>query len=316
LLQGYLFFSGCGGGSSGSGSSVVSEESDFLATDNENSQTQNTSSEFSSTESDKEAILSLIDFDDSGLLEGLQQEETEAIISSKKSRYKLADQRWYRSFNGNRSVNKDIQVLDDIAEVTISRTRNFNFNIDVDFDRVFGQKEANHASVRYAQFAKFASEGWKLIHTSMVEINMQENSLNTISINEVSASVNGTLRWIGTSPSQLMNIESELPTFYPGDEITVTVSVSNTNGGVKVFLHNKPFKRTGHTRRLMFDDGTTGGDKTAGDNIFTRTGTAPAPAGYYHVGIDVIDAEAFDDETSDNYRAYCWIFPYRVIASE
>ncbi len=141
---------------------------------------------------------------------------------------------------------------------------------------------------------------------------MRDSALNTISINELTATSEGKIKLSINSADTSINTEN-IPILTAGEAVVVKVETVNTNGDVTVYLNNCAFHKNNHSRRRIFDDGESEGDETEDDDIHTGTYTVPSTPGYYHVCIDVIDIFDLSNESStDNYRAYAWIFPYKV----
>lgn len=175
------------------------------------------------------------------------------------------------------------------------------------------EKMFRHVRTRRGTFTR-ESSGWRLTQISPVDASLEEPAQQTVQIEKVSASVNGSVVWEATSSSQRFDIPSGVPTFSPGDVVLVEVTVSNSNPSgcdpaSYVFLHRPGL--SGRVRDLMYDDGATEGDMAAGDGIYTRTYTIADRIGRHFAVVDLIAAAAFKDETT-SYNATAWGMPYLV----
>lgn len=297
--------SGSGSSSSGSGGSTVTQ--------------------------DKAEIENVIETDTTGLFKGFVDDSGTYQDSSKASKASAEQEAellsaydfdmrpwWYRSPAAPVTKTYTVQVTGDTALVTVNRQRDWVFNLDLDHDLTFGTKTAEHEAVRYAIFTRGSSvEGatnnsaWQLSSITVAEATMRDDTLDTLAIEELTATVGGETVFNHTAAAAYIDLD-DIPTLTAGAEVVVTAKATNSSGEVVVYLHNRAFRRLRHTRWIMFDDGQRGGDQTEGDDVYTGTYTVPTTPGYYHVAIDVISRSAFDDESTDNYSAYAWIFPYKV----
>ncbi len=296
--------SGSGSGSSGSGGSTATQ--------------------------DKAEIEEFIEADTTGLFKGFVDDSGTYQDSTKASKAAAEGQDdllsaydfemrpwWYRSPAAPVTKTYTVQVTGDTALVTVNRQRDWVFNLDLNHDLTFGTKTAEHEAVRYAIFTRGASvdastnSAWQLSSITVAEATMRDDTLDTLAIEELNATVDGETVFTHSSAAAYIDRE-DIPVLTAGAEVVVTAKATNSEGEVVVYLHNRAFRRVRHTRRIMFDDGVRGGDQTEGDDVYTGTYTVPSTPGYYHVAIDVISRTAFDDESTDNYSAYAWIFPYKV----
>ncbi|MDY6934816.1 MAG: hypothetical protein SVZ03_11445 [Spirochaetota bacterium] len=236
---------------------------------------------------------------------------------------------WYRRCH-RESRDITIHIEDGIADVTLITGLEGYFMIDVDGDRRCGKKEIQDTAVRYAVFErntidekKNGKGHWKLKELSPLEIQLQNEEKRTILILKVTALVDGETRFMVDDSAMMFGVPSELPHFSPGEVVKLTAKIENTNedGSEResyVYLHHSRrvlqpgMEKHRRRRHLIFDDGENGGDEVAGDNIFTGTYTIRNAAGFHHVGVDVLDAEMFEDETTQNYNSMAWVIPYII----
>jgi hypothetical protein len=175
------------------------------------------------------------------------------------------------------------------------------------------EKTFRHVRTRRGTFTR-ESSGWRLTQISPVDASLEDAAQQTVQIQKVSASVNGSVVWETTSSSLLFDVPSGIPTFAPETEVLVEVEVSNSNASgcdpaSYVFLHRPG--AFGRVRDLMYDDGATEGDKVAGDGIFSRAYTIGNAVGRHFAVVDLIDAATFKDQTTP-YNATAWGMPYLV----
>lgn len=236
---------------------------------------------------------------------------------------------WFRRVH---KTSRDIQIHieDGIANVAINTEIEGNFMIDIDYDHLFGEKAIQDIAVRYAVFEKNpidkispSGKRWKLVSISPVQIQLQDEEKRTISILEVKAAVDSETRLLLNDATKMFAVPSELSHFSPEEEVVLTAKIENLNddeteGDSLVYLHHSQrLRRPGMgnhkcRRHLLYDDGVNGGDEIAGDNIFTGTFIIPDITGYHRAAIDVLDAEMFEDETTQNYNSMAWAMPYIV----
>ncbi len=228
---------------------------------------------------------------------------------------------WWR---GNlRLTNRDvaISINRDIASVKVTDKITGELFVDNTNDLQFNpwSKPFNDTIIRYAEFVRVLPGHWNLTKISPVDVDLTDDTKQTVEILSVKASVGSSVVWESTSSSTLYNVPAGLPTFKPNDVVLVEAKISNSttstfcSPNTYVFLHRPgllcPF---GRCRDIMYDDGINGGDKVAGDGIFSRTYTIGHHIGYHFAAVDVIDTETFMDQTT-NYNSTAWGMPYRVV---
>ncbi len=131
--------------------------------------------------------------------------------------------------------------------------------------------------------------GWRLIKVSGAEIASVPTTKEIVSLEISSPSVNRVI----TDPLELVPV-SELPTFQPGERVTLRVTTTDENDFV--FLHVGGLKDEFHP---------------VGGGVFEGTWTVGDRIGRRRVAVDVIDRETlFDDEAP--YDSMIWAFHFRV----
>ncbi len=215
----------------------------------------------------------------------------------------------------------DISITDSTAYVTvIDKVKGLLF-VDSTDDMWINPwvKSFFDTLTRHAELIK-GFDGWQLSKISPLDISLIDPAQQTVHIQWVRASANGEIAWEALSSSQLFEVPEGISTFSPGTVVLVEVKVTNTNitacaQDSFVFLHHPggpPDKPRMMARDMMFDDGIYGGDKTAGDGIFSRTYTIGPVPGRYFATIDVIDVETFMGESTP-YNSTAWGMPFIVV---
>jgi len=135
--------------------------------------------------------------------------------------------------------------------------------------------------------------GWRLAALSSAEVVSDPVTKDIVSVEIISHSVNQTI----TDPLAQVRVR-ELPTFQPGEEVTLRVHTTDPTD--YVFLHSGPFKDEFHP---------------VGDGVFEGTWTVGERRGARLVAVDVIDKETlFDDEAP--YDSAAWVLHYRVAGED
>lgn len=139
------------------------------------------------------------------------------------------------------------------------------------------------------------------------------NAACPITITEIKAEVNrttGKYIWSLTDPNKLLT-KSELPTFYPSDTVTVTVTVSVTGDSSWAFLHHAVRHTAGgiHIRDPFYKVNT---------NTFRRTWVIASDVSgvilpvVRHSAIDIIGWQTLWGRTNGTYYCRAWALPYIV----
>ncbi len=302
----------------------------FLITGLVSSCSKSTKSSVTSSVSDKSQIQELIDADpDLFSVDPTEDEDVSyspTLISTPFMAKQLTEAQeatlpvgWGRRRLGVTEKDIDIHIEGNTAYVTITKRVEGTLYVDRTDDHIRnpGSKPIDDRVTKKAYFEKVFGH-WQLLELSCVDIELTEQSKQTVSITSVEAigtNSQGAVTYTITSPSELMNISTELPTFLKGTEVKVIATVENSNQEwtppVFVFLHyGKPFQN--HKREQMFDDGTHG-DEVAGDGKYTNTWTIGSNASIYrHAAVDVLDAGCLQNEDEDDYNSVAWRIPYKA----
>ncbi len=197
---------------------------------------------------------------------------------------------------------------------------------------IIHRKRLNHVAKRNATFVRRTSSDvnsdhgrrhWRLAEVSLGQGNSRPEA--TIRINEISVvSSNGDSLGFVDPLHTFLEIPDDIPSFVPGDVVTVTVKLVNTtanpvdpfgNGSTETLLLHYGTNRHHHARK-EFD--YVGEDPITGDQVYQgtwRIGQEPFRA--YHAVIDAIDnGTIYDDDASTYpYNSMTWGIPYRVVDS-
>lgn len=197
------------------------------------------------------------------------------------------------------------------------------------------RKRLNHVVRRYAVYARHTRDnasdqlsdhrrGWHLDKISMGDGNSLPN--HTITINEMTVVSSGGYNRTFTNPLEtIYDSRDDLPTFSPGDSVTVTVKLRNetlnpvdpdSSGSTEKVLLHFGTNRHHHARKAFRYAGT---DPVSGDQLYVGSWTVRQEAGgIYHAIVDVIDnGTIFDsDARTYPYNSRTWSTPYRVAVTD
>lgn len=221
---------------------------------------------------------------------------------------------WYRKKQGSLTRDISISEVNDTAIVTITANWQGKLYVDRTRDgkRNPGTKPIAVTGVKKAYFEKIFGI-WNLKKVSCVDHDLTDKTKQTVEIVQVEAKTSDK-NYIISDPGNLMSLDSELPTFSVGTQVTVIATVTNTSQAwtppVFVYVHHgMPWA---HNRQLMYDDGTNG-DEVAADGKYTRIYTIDAGDKVYRSAfIDVLDSGCLQNETTDDYNSTAWRIPYKV----
>jgi hypothetical protein len=230
---------------------------------------------------------------------------------------------WFRGDFKHLSRDVNITIVGDTASVKVTDKISGNLYVDNTPDTIINpwHKPFNDTITRYAEFVRVLPGHWNLTKISPVDVDLTDTTQQTVQIQKVTASVGNQVVWEAASSSALYAVPNGLPTFKPDDVVLVEAQISNSTNSTLcspatyVLLHRPGpcfFRRC---RDVMYDDGTNGGDKVAGDGIFSRTYTIGQHIGYHFAAVDVIDAETYMNDTTD-YNSTAWGIPYRVVPAQ
>lgn len=221
---------------------------------------------------------------------------------------------WFRKKEGGPTKTITVSENNNTATVTISTNWHGKLYVDRTRDgkRNPGTKPIADTGVKKAYFEKIYGI-WTLKKVSCVDHDLTDKTKQTVEIVQVEAKTPDK-NYVITDPGNLMSLDSELPTFSVGTQVTVIATVTNTSQAwtppVFVYVHHgMPWS---HNRQLMYDDGTNG-DEVAADGKYTRIYTIGAGDKVYRSAfIDVLDSGCLQNETTDDYNSTAWRIPYKV----
>ena len=156
---------------------------------------------------------------------------------------------------------------------------------------------------------------WELVGVTPAELMMTAEDKRTVNLTKVQLWAGDLMLLEITDPTQLLRLDdASLPRLDHEVEVVVKAWVSNEPGSdlqpnTFGFLHLLHANRdaTEWSRRpmeLMEDD--EGG-------LYYQAGWYAYRLGRAHIGIDMIDAQTFQNLTEDDYRGNAWGIPYRII---
>jgi len=162
--------------------------------------------------------------------------------------------------------------------------------------------------VRHVYLEKNEARVWRVVKISPVDV-QTVNSPYPITILSLEASaVPSGVHYVFTKPDTLL-AKSELPTFLPGDSVTVKVTVSVQGDSSWAFLHrwHRPYPWK-HIREPFYRTSL---------NTFERTWTIPedsisATPAIRHTAVDLIGMKALFGDDREQYNAHAWGFLYIV----
>lgn len=228
--------------------------------------------------------------------------------------------RWGR--RRGRPVRRDytINVVGDTARVRAVVTFDGLFVLDRTRDSVFNltEKPLQEQAVQHATLVRrpatdavtdSAERRWHLVALSPREWRMTDEAKRTVVIQRVVVLVNGEPRIEVTDPAELFGVDLRIPRLHLGDSVSVVAEVENTTGTDNVpptfvFLHvfhHGPNAR-GWVRIPM---------RQRADGVYVRHWIVRFP-GRERMIVDAIDAQAFNTDTEDDYRANGWGIPYLI----
>jgi hypothetical protein len=198
------------------------------------------------------------------------------------------------------------------AWVTVTHDLSGNFYVNSDPGNpyhIYIRPISDDKWVRHVYLEKNDVNVWRVVKISPVDA-QTVNSPYPITILSVTAdAVPSGAHYVFTRPDTLLARE-ELPTFLPGDSVTLTVSVSVQGDSSWAFLHRwlRPFPYW-HIRQPFYRTSLT---------TFQRTWTIPEDSIIYttpsirHAAVDLIGMKALFGSDMEQYNAHVWGFLYVV----
>lgn len=194
------------------------------------------------------------------------------------------------------------------AVLRIDRTITGNLRIASNWNTflssgILANKPFTMSKSRQASFEKKAGK-WKLTGLSFATAASPSSTvgLGSVSIYGSSNAATALVTVTGTTMTNLYHVDN-LPSIASSQWVKVTATVTATSGVTPlVYLHH------GNTRRIMHDDGVSGGDSVSGDLIYTGY-TYVGTATMKHFHVDVLDAATLNNTSvTNNYSSTVWHF--------
>ncbi|MDH4043239.1 MAG: hypothetical protein OEW06_02180 [Gemmatimonadota bacterium] len=214
----------------------------------------------------------------------------------------------------NRTVT--VSVTGDTARVEMVVTFDGVFVLDRTPDAVPNatQKPLQEQAVQRAVLVRreesdTAPRRWQLVALSPREWRMTDQAKRTVRIARVVVRVNDEVKLDVEDPAELFGVDNRIPRLRLGDSVSVFAEVENTTGidnvpPTFVFLHvfHHGPNAQGWVRIPM---------RQRDDGVYVRHWIVRFP-GRERIVVDAIDAQTFNTDTEDDYRANGWGIPYRI----
>lgn len=229
--------------------------------------------------------------------------DSETDGSVNKSTDAIGTDRWWRTING-RSGNLSIEYPGDgTAEIEWSGYIEGNLHLvdlvdsltTIEYQKPFADSITRRAVMRRRTAAdpRPPYRRWYLESVSMGEaVSQPVNSVEITSL-EITNLASGFSQTY-TDPYALLDRETEIPEFNPGEEVEVVVTAGSTE--LLAFLH------TNRVRLEMTNNG---------DGTYSGTYFVPSRIGAHYVAIDLLTEETILDDSAD-YDGNAWATHYRV----
>ena len=278
MTAGLVFFAGCNGAS-------------------------NPASSGPSDLSDEEEISQIIEEEMSDYFNSDVVNDEPEDGSMMKTAEEIETDRW-RRIVANRSLEMNIQFPGDgSAEVTAVRYVEGTLVLVDEIDSVtttIYEKSFADTITRYALFRRNAAPDprppyrrWYLEAVSFCDIvSTPVNSVEILSVTVENLS-SGYTR-IYEDPAALLDRETEIPEFNPGDPVELTVEANGA--GLLGFLHTR-------SNRLEMTDN--------GDGTYSGIYTTPSTPGAFSAAVDLLTEDTIFDDVAD-YDGNAWGIVYRV----
>lgn len=165
-----------------------------------------------------------------------------------------------------------------------------------------GSKPIHDVREKYAEFVKGDGE-WKMVKISPAEFHLYAEEKQTVFITSVHVyDTNGDVDLTITDPTELLDVETEIPVFEAGELVYVDVTVENSSGYDWVPPHFVYLHYPGG-RDLFYN---------TGDDIHFQGSWVPYNPGVHHAAVDILNSNCLQNETEDDYDSGAWALPYRV----
>jgi hypothetical protein len=224
--------------------------------------------------------------------------------------------RWGRRHGPPVSREIAVTITGDTAEAACVVTFDGVFVLDRTFDSIANptrkplrEQAVQHATLVRRPAGDSTGRGWRLVALSPREWRMTDPDRRTVTITRVVVRVNDEVKIDVDDPAALFDVDNRIPRLRLGDSVSVLAEVENTTGTDNVpptfvFLHvyhHGPTAR-GWVRIPM---------RQRDDGVFVRHWIVRF-AGRERIVVDAIDAQTFNTDTEDDYRANGWGIPYRI----
>ncbi len=207
---------------------------------------------------------------------------------------------WWRTIDEYASTITITDYNGERAEVTVQWDIEGTMYIDRDFDQ---QVNPHTKPLSMSAYVKgefiYDGEDWVLNRISPINYVTTGND-QTVEIVSVRVQSNNFDRTY-TDPDEMLDLE-DLPLFQEGDEVTVTIT--STNSSTEEW-DPPTFGFVHHDR--MRDNATY-----EGEGVFVKEYVIGANEGVHHGAADIIDAGTLQNETNDDYNSHVWSIPYHV----
>ncbi len=162
--------------------------------------------------------------------------------------------------------------------------------------------------VRHVYLEKNDVGVWRVVKISPVDVQTVGSPYPITIVSVEASAVPSGAHYVFTRPDTLL-AKSELPTFHPGDSVTVKVTVSVQGDSSWAFLHrwHRPYPWK-HIREPFYRTSL---------NTFERTWTIAsdsvlATPAIRHAAVDLIGMKALFGDDREQYNAHAWGFLYVV----
>ncbi|KPK63879.1 hypothetical protein AMJ83_05385 [candidate division WOR_3 bacterium SM23_42] len=224
--------------------------------------------------------------------------------------------RWVRWIERPVIREYEIIIIGDSADVTIrahfhGEPPGYGFFVNNDIMEPVYQRAITDSVIRKVKLWKDEGGDWRLGSLTVADI-YTENTDYPVTITEIRALVASRNYEFVVNDANTYFEKDELPIFYPGDTVEVTVVCNAQDDSTWAFLHHGTGHRPGighHIRRPFYRENT---------NTFTRTWVIAhdsiivTPA-VRHSATDVIGWQTLFDTADATYYARAWCLPYIVL---
>ncbi len=209
-----------------------------------------------------------------------------------------------------------------IASITKELVFDGEFLLDLSDDDVINpaSKPLEVTLLLHAEFMRLDEPNdrgrrWQLKGVSAAQWYMTDAAKQTVNLTKVEVYVDDVLVLLVTDPSELLQLENDIPLIDKDDLVVVRAWVDNTSDSASVnepatfgFLHVFHARSDRREWRRMPMDIVQDGD-----DVYYEKSWLAHRVGRARIAIDMIDSEMFSNETEDDYRGNAWGIPYRIM---